>query len=176
MIQAAAPAFIARRALWALWINALLGFGMSVLTIANIAHQFQNEGPLLVSAGFAFIALFFLYQAAMQIRNRQPVIEIGPAGLRVAGVSEDIMPWSRVVQVRGVNGFLGLAGGRVDFTVDMETFTRLKFGYRFMGDPVVKKRGIPNTFSVITPQLEESPGRIVEAVKRYWSPPRADED
>jgi hypothetical protein len=103
------------------------------------------------------------------------VIEIGAAGLRVAGVSDDVLPWRRVVQVRGVNGFLGLAGGRVDFTVDVETFSRLKFGYRFMGDPIVKKRGMPNTFSVITPQLEESPDRIVDAVKRYWSP-RRDED
>ena len=172
----AAPSFIARRALWALWINAALGLGMSVLTVANIAHQYQSGGPLLVSGGFAFIALFFLWQAAMQIRNRQPVIEIGAAGLRVAGVSENIVPWSRVIAVRGVNGFLGLAGGRVDVTVDTETFARLKFGYRFMGDPVVKKRGIPNTFSIITPQLEESPDRIVEAAKRYWSPPRPDKD
>jgi hypothetical protein len=175
MSDVAAPSFIARRALWALWINALLGLGMSVLTLANLVHQFRNEGPLLVSAGFAFIALFFLYQAAMHIRRRQPVIEIGAAGLRVAGVSDDVLPWRRVVQVRGVNGFLGLAGGRVDFTVDVETFSRLKFGYRFMGDPIVKKRGMPNTFSVITPQLEESPDRIVDAVKRYWSP-RRDED
>jgi hypothetical protein len=176
MTTATAPSFIARRALWALWINAVLGLGMSVLTIANIAHQYQSGGPLLVSAGFAFIALFFLWQAATQIRNREPVIEIGAAGLRVAGVSEAIMPWSRVIKVRGVNGFLGRVGARVDVTVDPELFARLKFGYRFMGDPVVKKRGLPNTFSVITPQLEESSGRIVDAVKRYWSPPRPDED
>jgi hypothetical protein len=176
MTGVAAPAFIARRALWALWINVLVGLGLSVLTLANIVHQFRNEGPLLVSGAFAFIALFYLFQAAMQIRGRQPVIEIGPAGLRVAGASEDTVPWSRIMRVRGVNGMFGLAGGRVDFTVDMETFARMKFGYRFLGDLVVKKRGIPNTFSVVTPQLEENANRIVDAVKRYWSPPRRDED
>lgn len=176
MSEAAAPAFIARRALWALWTNVLIGLGLSVLTLANVVHQVENGGPLLVSGAFAFIALFYLVQSVLQVRSRQPVIEIGPAGLRLAGASEGVVPWSRVTQVRGVNGVLGLAGGRVDFTVDMETFARLKFGYRFMGDVVVKKRGVPNTFSVVTPQLEENASRIVDAVKRYWSPPPRTED
>ena len=170
------PVFTARRAMWATLLNVLVGLLLSVLTIANLVHQIRNDGALTVSAMFTFLAVFFLWQAWMQVRNRVSQIEIGPAGLRLPTANPEIVPWSRLRQVQSGRGLPGLSGGRVDFTVDAEVFARLKLGQRFMGDVVVKARGWPNTFSVVTPQLDENADAIVAAVKRYWPPDRNDED
>jgi hypothetical protein len=168
MTQEGETVFTARRALWATLLNFLLGAALAALTIANVVHQIQRDGSLAVAAMFSILALFFLWQAWTQLSRRTPVIEVGPAGLRLAGVSEEILPWTRIVYVQRGSGLPGLGGGRIDFTVDAETYARLKLGQRFMGDLVVKARGRPNTFSVITPQLEENANAIFTAVKRYW--------
>jgi hypothetical protein len=169
------PVFTARRALWATLLNVTLGLLLSALTIANLVHQLRADQSWGVAALFVVLALFFLWQGWEQVRDRAPVVEIGPDGLRLPGASADIVPWPRLRQVLAGRGLPGLGGGRVDFTVDPEIFVRLKLGQRFMGDVVVKARGRPNTFSVITPQLEENVDSIYAAVKRYW-PPENDEE
>jgi hypothetical protein len=170
------PIFTARRALWATLLNVLVGLFLSALTIANLVHQVRAGQSWMVAVLFAILALFFLWQAWTQFRDRTPLVEIGPAGLRLPSASPDILPWPHLRQVQSARGLPGLGGGRVDFTVDAETFARLKLGQRFMGDVVVKARGWPNTFSVITPQLEENANSIVAAVRRYWPVERDDED
>jgi hypothetical protein len=160
--------FTARRSLWAIILNLVLGLLLTALTIANLVHQVKTGGSWAVSVMFAIIALFFLWQAWAQLRDRSPVIEVGPAGLRLPLASAEAIPWSRIRHVHLARGIPGLGGGRVDFMVDIETFARLKFGQRFMGDIVVKKRGAPNAFSLITPQLEESASAIFAAIQRYW--------
>jgi hypothetical protein len=125
---------------------------------------------------FVILALFFLWQGWTQFRDRAPVIEIGPAGLRLPSASGEPIAWSRVSFAQAARGLLGLGGGRVDFMVDAQTFARLKLGQRFMGDVVIKKRGMPNAFSVITPQLDESASAIFAAVKCYWPPNRGDDN
>jgi hypothetical protein len=170
------PVFTARRALWATLLNVLVGLFLSALTIANLVHQIRAGQAWVVAVLFAILALFFLWQAWTQFRIRTPLVEIGPAGLRLPSASPDPVPWPRLRQMQAARGLPGLGGGRVNFTVDGETFARLKLGQRFMGDVVVKARGWPNTFSVITPQLEESADAIAAAVKRYWPPDRHEEE
>ena len=170
------PVFTARRARWATALNVVLGALLSALTIANLVHQLRGGDSLAVSALFAALALFFLWHAWTQFRDRTPLIEIGPQGFRLPSANPEILPWARLRHVRTGRRLPVLGGGRVDFTVDVETFARLKLGQRFMGDVVVKSRGWPNTFSVITPQLEENADSIVAAVHRFWPTDRDDDD
>lgn len=169
------PVFTARRATWATLLNVCVGLLLCALTIANLVHQLRTDGSLVVSALFALLALFFLWQSWTQFRDRVPQIEIGPAGFRVPAANPGTVPWSRLRQAQAGGGVLGLSARRVDFTVDAEIFAQLKLGQRFMGDVVVKARGWPNTFSVVTPQLDENADAIVAAVKRYWPPEHNDE-
>jgi hypothetical protein len=178
MTQAAGggAVFTARRSLWSVLLNMTLGALLSALTIANLVHQIRTDGAWGVAALFMILALFFFWQGWAQLRNRSPVIEIGPTGLRLPSASSEPIAWPRIWHAEAGRGLPGLGGGRVDFLVDAETFTRLKLGQRFMGDLVVKKRSAANAFSVITPQLDENAGAILAAVKRYWPPDRRDEE
>jgi hypothetical protein len=170
------PVFTARRALWAVLLNFVMGALLAVMTIINIVRQIQEDGSLLASGFFAVLALFFLGNAWSQLRARAPLIEVGAAGLRLPGASEQIVPWTEIRQIAPARSLPGLSPSRVDFTVEPDTFARLKLGQRFMGDVIVKRIGMPNSFSVITPQLEENATAIFAAVKRYWPPERPRED
>lgn len=170
------PVFTARRALWAVLLNLVMGALLAVLTITNIVRQLQEGGSLLASGFFAVLALFFLGNAWAQLRARMPLIEVGAAGLRLPGASDQPLPWTEIRHVAPARSLLGLPARRIDFTVDPDAFARLKLGQRFMGDIIVKRAGMPNSFSVITPQLEENAAAIFAAVKRYWPPERPEED
>jgi hypothetical protein len=171
------PVFAARRALWATLLNMLMGVLLAAVTVVNLVRQFREDGSPAAAAVFAVLALFFLWQAWTQLRNRVPLIEVAPEGLRLPTASSDALPWRCIRHVRRAHGLLGIGGGRVDFTVDPVVFDRLKFGQRFMGDVVVKRRGLPHTLSVITPQLDENADAIYAAVQRYWAPEdRRDEE
>lgn len=173
---AAGPVFTARRALWATILNMALGALLVALTIANLVHQIRADGSWGVSGIFMVLALFFLWQGWTQFRDRSPIVEIGPAGLLLRSASNEPIAWSRIWHAQAGRGLPLLSGGRVDFMVDAETFARLKLGQRFMGEIIVKKRSVPNAFSVITPQLDESANAIFAAVKRYWPPDRGNEE
>jgi hypothetical protein len=171
-----APVFTARRALWATLVNMLMGLLLAAITILNIVQRLREGGTLLSSVFFALLALFFLWHAWNQLRDRAPLIEVGPAGLRLPSASPDTLPWPLIRQVAPSRRLFGLRSSRIDFTVDPDTFARLKLGQRFMGDIIVKRPGMMNTFSVITPQLEENANAIYDAVTRYWRPARADDE
>lgn len=163
--------FTARRALWAILLNLLMGVLLAGFTVVNVVRQLR-EGSSPVAAGvFAFVALFFLWQVWTQLRDRAPQLEVRPDGLRLPGAAADALPWARVRHIAPARGLPGFGGGRIDVTVDAELFETMKLGQRFMGDIVVKRRSMPNTFSVITPQLDENADAIYAAVKRYWPPP-----
>jgi hypothetical protein len=168
--------FVVRRSLWSILMNLVLGLGLAGLTVANVVYQLRTGGSWTVAGMFAFIAVFFLWQAIDQLRDRSPLVEIGPSGLRLRLASPDPIPWSRIWHAHATRGPLNFGGGRLDFQVDPAVFLRLKFGQRFMGDIVVKKRGQPNTFSVIAQPLEESADAIFAALKRYWPPDKQDDD
>ena len=170
------PVFVARRSMWSILMNLVLGVLLAALTFGNVVHQIRTGGSWTVAVLFGFIAAYFLWHGVEQLRNRSPLVEIGPDGLRLRPASVQPIPWSRIWNAQASSGPLGFGSGRVDIQVDAETFNALKFGQRFMGDLVVKKRSAPNTFSVLTPQLDESPAAIFAALKRYWPPDRRDDE
>jgi hypothetical protein len=171
------PVFAVRRALWATLLNMLMGLLLAAITVLNLVRQFREGDSLAGAAVFAVLAPFFLWQAWTQLRNRVPLVEVAPEGLRLPSASTDALPWSSIRHVRRAHGPFGIGGGRVDFTIDPMVFDRLKFGQRFMGDVVIKRRGLPHTFSVITPQLDENADAIYAAIQRYWAPEdRRDEE
>jgi hypothetical protein len=174
--SAAGPVFIARRALWATLLNMAMGAILVALTGGNIVYQLRGGGDWAIGVMFLVLALFFFWQAWSQFRDRSPIVEVGPNGLRVPSASSEPIPWARIWHARAGGGLPFLGGNRLDFMVDPETFPRLKLGQRFMGDLVVKKRGMPNTFSLVTPQLDENANAILAAVHRYWSPRSRDQD
>ena len=174
--DAGTAVFTARRARWAALLNMALGLMLAALTAANLNHQVRTGGAWGVAVLLVILALFFFWQGWTQFRDRSPVIEIGPDGLRLPTASAQPIRWSRIWQARAGSGLPAFGGGRVDFTVDAETFGRMKLGQRFMGDLVVKKRSQANTFSVTTPQLDESAAAIFAAVRRYWPPEGGEKD
>lgn len=179
MTRAESPGavFTVRRSLWAIIVNLAVGGILAALTIANLVHQARSNGGWGIAVLFVILALFFLWQGWMQFRDRAPVVEISPEGMRLRSASAQAIPWSHIQHVRPGGALPGFGSRRVDVMVDAETFMRLKLGQRFLGDVIVKKRGAPNAFSVITPQLEENGDAIVAAVRRYWPPPdRHDDD
>lgn len=163
--------FAARRALWAILLNLLMGLLLAGFTVVNVVRQLREGGSPVTAGIFAIVAVFFLWQVWTQLRDRAPQVEVGPDGLRLPGAAPEAVPWTRVRHVAAARGLPGLGGGRIDVTVDAELFEQMKFGQRFMGDIVVKRRSMPNTLSIITPQLDENADAIYAAVKRYWPPP-----
>ncbi len=172
----AGAVFVVRRSIWSILMNVLLGLLLAALTFGNIVHQVRTGGSWAVAIMFGIIAVYFLWHSIEQLRDRSPLVEIGPEGLRLRGASAQPIPWPRIWHAQAGAGVLGLGGGRVDFQVDAEIFAGLKLGQRYMGDVVVKKRSMPNTFSVLTPQLDENAGAIFAALKRYWPPDRRDDE
>ncbi len=170
------PVFMVRRSMWSILLNLLLGALLAAVTFANVVHQFRTGGSWAVAIMFGIIAAYFFWHGVEQLRDRSPLIEIGPSGLTLRPASAQPIPWQRIWNAQAGSGLFGFGGGRVDFQVDAETFNTLKFGQRFMGDVVVKKRTAPNSFSVLTPQLDESAGAIFAALKRYWPPDRRDDE
>lgn len=170
------PVFAARRSIWSILMNIVLGALLAALTFVNIVHEIRTGGSWAVAIMFGIIAAYFLWHGVEQLRDRAPLIEIGPDGLRLRPASAQPIPWSCIWNAQASSGPLGVGAGRVDFQVDTETFNTLKLGQRFMGDVIVKKRSAPNTFSVLTPQLDESAGAIFAALRRYWPPDQRDDD
>lgn len=175
-MSAQGPTLAVRRAGWFTALNLAFGAMLVVITIINLVDQLQAGSGWALAAMFAAIAGFFCWQAWTQFYDRAPVVEIGPAGLGLPSAAEEPIPWSRILHAHAGAGLAGLSGGRIDFQVDTETYAKLRFGQRFMGDVVVRRRGIPNAFSIMTQGLDTKNAAIFAAMSRYWPPERADHD
>jgi len=170
------PIFVVRRALWFALINFALGTALLILTATNLIQLIGSDGAWGIALLFVGLAGVYTWQAWTQLRDRGPLVEIGPAGLFLRGAMDQPVPWPRVWQIQAGRGLPGLSGGRIDFQVDPETYARVRLGQRFLGDVVVRRRGLANGFSVITNGLDESRGAIHAALLRFWPPDTADED
>lgn len=162
--------FIVRRALWFTLLNFVFGIVLLAMAAANLVELVRSGGSWAVALLLILIAGVYAAQAFAQMRSRANLIEIGPAGLRLPTASEAPIEWSRIWQIEIGRGLPGLTGGRLHFQVDIDTFARLRFGQRFMGDNVVRRRGYPNAFTVITQGLDENATAIYAAIKRFWPP------
>ena len=161
---------VARRALWLTATSLFFALGLLALTLINLYWQWQRGESLVTGGMFTFIAGYYALITFLQLRDRQPLLAVGPAGLHLPAASADPIPWSRISYLRAKQRVIPTLGGRLDIQVDPEIFLRLKLGQRIMGDFIVKQRGIPNTFTVLTKGLDRGTAEIEAAIKRYWPP------
>lgn len=175
-MNARGPVFVVRRAAWFTALNLVFGVMLAAIAAINLVEQLQSGGGWGLAVTFAVIAAYFCWQAWTQFYHRTPVIEIGPAGLYLPSAAEQPIPWSRIWHADAGGGLASLFGGRIDFQVDPETHAKLKLGQRFMGDVVVRRRGIPNAFSISTQGLDEKNTAIFAAMSRYWPPHKIDRE
>lgn len=167
----AGPVFVARRSYWSAAQNLVIGLFLVILAGGSIMQMMHGSGSWPAVLLFSAVAVFSCWNAWTQARDRNPMVAIGPGGLHLPTASDQPIPWSRIRRVELGRGLPGLSGGRVNFEVDAETFARLRLGQRFMGDIVVRWRGVPNAFSLIAQSLDERAGDIFAALRRYWPPP-----
>jgi hypothetical protein len=164
---------VARRTLWLTAVNLFFALALFALTLANLYWQWSRGESLVTGSLFAFVAGYYALMTFNQLRDRQPQLVISAAGLGLPAASAGPIPWARITHLRVKRRLIPTLGGQLDVQVDPETFLRLKFGQRFLGDFILKGRGIPNTFRVLTQGLDQGTADIESAIKRYW-PPNAD--
>jgi hypothetical protein len=165
---------VARRALWLSVINFIFAAGLFLLTLANLWWQWSRSERLTTGLLFAFVAAYYSVQTFIQMRDREPQLVVSSAGLGLPAASADPIPWSQIGHLRVTQRLIPTLGGRIDVHVAPEVFLRLKFGQRWLGDFVLKRRAIPNTFMVVTQGLDRRAADIEAVIKRHW-PPEPDE-
>jgi hypothetical protein len=161
---------VVRRAVWLTALNLVFSLGLFGLTLANLYWQWSRGESLVTGGLFAFVAGYYAMMSFNQLRDRQPQIVISASGLGLPSAAADPIPWSRILHLRVRKSLIPTLGGRIDLQVDPEIFLKLKFGQRFLGDAVLKGRGIPNTFAVRTQGMDRGTAEIETALKRHWPP------
>lgn len=162
-----------RRAVWLTALNLVFSLALFALTLANLYWQWSRGESLVTGSLFAFVAGYYAMTTFNQLRDRQPQIVISADGLGLPAAAADPIPWSRILHLRVKKRLIPTLGGQVDLQVDPEIFLKLKLGQRFLGDAVLKARGIPNTLTVRTQGLDRSTAEIETALKRHWPPASA---
>lgn len=170
MASARPPVLTGRRATWFTLINLCLALVLLAGAVANAVNILQTDGSWIMALVVLGLVGFFTWQAWTQFRDRSPVVEVAPDGLRVPAASDAPIAWSNIAIVAPAEGIAALGGRRIDVQVDAQTFSRLRLGQRFMGDFVVRRRGLPNTFSILTQGLDVGPAALHAAIRRYWPP------
>ncbi len=161
---------VARRALWQMAITLIFALGLFVLTLANLYWQWSRGESLVTGSLFAFVAGYYALMTFNQLRDRQPQIVISAAGLGLPAASADPIPWTRIAYLRVKRRVIPTLGGQLDLQVDPETFLRLKIGQRFLGDFILKRRGLPNGLTVLIHGLDRGTADVEAAIKRHWPP------
>jgi hypothetical protein len=163
---------VARRALWLSAVTFIFAAGLFLLTLANLWWQWSRSESLTTGLLFAFVAGYYAATTFLQVRDRKPQLVISAAGIGLPTAAADTIPWSRIQDLRVTRRVIPTLGGQLNFFVDVETFARIKFGQRFMGDFVLKRRGFPNAFIVLTQGLDHGVADIEAAIKRHQPPDR----
>jgi hypothetical protein len=162
--------YVVRRSLWLAGANFLLAVFLCVLTLINLYTQWKAGESLATSALFVLLTGYFVTTTFYQLYRRPPQLIIGPGGLGLPTATQEPIAWPRIQQLSVKRRFLPGLGGQLDIAVDLETFSRLRFGTRFFGDFVVKGRGLPSSFTVLAQGLDRSLTDIEAAIKRHWPP------
>lgn len=164
------PLLIVRRSRRMTAFNLLfasLAFGLAV---ASLWYAWRADealgGPLMM---LVVVALYGV-QAGQQFRDETPKVIVERAGLSLPGVTDAPIAWSSIGEIALARGLLGLAGGHVHVAVDAATFQRLKLGIRWLGDPVVKGKGMAPALMILGAPLDTGAKTIFAAMRRHWPP------
>ncbi|MGQ0662942.1 MAG: hypothetical protein ACT4P2_05035 [Pseudomonadota bacterium] len=170
--SAASPeaVFRAYRSLFHGWMYFAFAVALLGLAVGVLAAGIGDGEASAPAAIFTAVIAIYWYTAMTQLKDRHPQIVVDAQGLYLAGVSLVPIPWSRIRHASAIRGPLG---GRLDVAVDPGSFTDLKLGQSFLGDPVVKRRGLANGFSISTQGYDRGAAEILAAMQRYWPPTEA---
>ncbi|MBI1243498.1 MAG: hypothetical protein GC202_00700 [Alphaproteobacteria bacterium] len=162
------PLLVVRRNRRTAGLNLVAGsiaFGLAVASVWLAWHEGENIlGPLFL---LALVAVYGI-SAGQQFRDESPKVVIERVGLSLPGVGAEPIEWSRIEEIAVTTGLRALGGGRVDVVVDPETYSNLKLGSRWLGDPVTRRQGPRPAFSLIGSALDTPAKTIFAAMHRHW--------
>lgn len=162
---------IARRARWFLFCNLVMALALLALGLGNVAYQFQTGGPAWVGALLVAIVGAYAWQTVRQLVDRQPIVAVRADGLLLPTAAAEPIAWSRIQGV-ALGGLLGR--NQIDVAIDSPLLAQLTLGQRFLGDSVVKRRGVMPGISIVTGNLDHRAAVIMAAIRRHWPPDSPD--
>jgi len=158
---------VVRRARWFLACNLAMALGLLALGIANVGYQYQTGGPAWVGALLVAMVAAYGWQVTRQLIDHPPVVAVRADGLLLPTAAPEPIPWPRIQGI-GLGGFI--THNQVDIAVDHALLAQLSLGQRFLGDSVIKRRGIAPGISIIAGNLDQGAPAILAAMRRHWPP------
>ncbi len=161
---------IVRRSRRMAGLNLLFASGVFGLAVAVTWQAWQQGESLGASLLFLGIAAFWGVLMGQQFRDDAPKIVVGKDGLEMPDVADAPIRWEKIEELALGTGIRALSGGRLDVFVDPETYSKLKLGNRWMGDPIVRRAGTQPGFTILGAGLDTKPRVVFEAIRRHWPP------
>ncbi len=166
--KTALPLLIVRRSRRMAGLNLLfgsIGFGLAV---SALWYGWQAGEDLLGPMVLLVIVTLYGVQAGQQFRDDSPKLVIERQGLSLPGVTDAPVEWTQIQDVALARGLGAIGGGHINVVVDAATFQRLKLGIRWLGDPVVKGKGMRPSFAILGSALDTDTKTIFAAMRRHW--------
>lgn len=151
-----------------------IGFAtfLVVLAAANLGNLLRHgdveRGPLFASVFFALLMAFYVWNLVNQYRDRRPQIVIGPDGLLLPNALPTPVPWSQVWNVAPPAGTFTRT--RLDIDIAPEIYARMKLGQRFMGESIVRRKGLGGGLTIYTTGFEHNAVELEAAIRKFWPP------
>ncbi len=164
------PLLVVRRSRRMTGLNLLFGSLCFGLAVASVWAAWKEGGDLLGPIFLLVLVAIYGVQAGQQFRDDSPKLVVERTGLSLPGVLEGTVPWSRIEEIAITTGLRALGGGRVDVVVDIETYSRMKLGSRWLGDPIVRRAGPRAALSIHGAALDTGTKTIFAAMRRHWPP------
>ncbi len=161
---------IVRRSAWFLAANLAVAAGVFALVVLNLVHQWHSDGSLAVAVLFVALVAAYGWQTARLLIARAPVVVVGSAGLSLPTARDEPIAWSDVGDV-AVSGWP--LRGQVDLSIAAEVVATMTLGQRFLGDPVIKRRGLAPGVTIVTRGLDRDADAILAAIHAFTARPDA---
>ena len=161
------PDLVARRARWFVVSNLVMAVALLALALANVGYQWQTGGPAWVGMLLVAMVALYAWQVARQLFDQQPIVAVCTDGLHLPTASAEPIAWSRIQDVT-LGG--AIAHNQIEIALDNALVARLTLGQRFLGDSVVKRRGLAPGITILASNLDQRAPAIVTAIRRRWPP------
>jgi hypothetical protein len=168
LAEGPAADLVARRARWFILSNLVMALTMVGLALLNIGYQIRTGGPAWVGLVLLGMVAIYAWQVARQLVDRQPIVEVRAEGLLLPGAATQPIAWASIRDV--AQGGL-LARNQIEIALDGALVTQLTLGQRFLGDSVIKRRGLVPGITILASNLDQRAPAILAAIRRRWSAP-----
>jgi hypothetical protein len=156
---------IARRARWFVLSNLVMAVALLALALLNVGYQVETGGPAWVAVLLVAMVAVYAWQVARQLLDQQPIVAVLADGLALPTATSEPIAWSRI---QGVTLGGLITRNQIDITLDNALITQLTLGQRFLGDSVVKRRGLVPGITILASNLDQRAPAIVAAIRRRW--------